>query len=125
MVNLLKLAGASPPSAVDTGVDLHRRPDVSLHEVIRPVRLFPLHGFNCRRRSHPRMGRGSGDASIAGHTIGLAATLVMFFVFLSCIGLTYPNGAALGLAPFSRDAGRAMNAILLFTFAKRSSTIRP
>jgi DHA1 family bicyclomycin/chloramphenicol resistance-like MFS transporter len=46
-------------------------------------------------------------AGMLSHTIGLAATLVLFFVFLSCIGLTYPNGAALGLAPFSRDAGRA------------------
>jgi MFS transporter, DHA1 family, multidrug resistance protein len=41
------------------------------------------------------------------HVVGLAATLVLFFFFLSCIGLTYPNAAALGLAPFSRDAGRA------------------
>jgi len=41
------------------------------------------------------------------HVVGLAGTLVLFFIFLSCIGLTYPNAAALGLAPFSRDAGRA------------------
>jgi DHA1 family bicyclomycin/chloramphenicol resistance-like MFS transporter len=41
------------------------------------------------------------------HVVGLADTLVLFFLFLSCIGLTYPNAAALGLAPFSRDAGRA------------------
>jgi DHA1 family bicyclomycin/chloramphenicol resistance-like MFS transporter len=41
------------------------------------------------------------------HVVGLAGTLVLFFFFLSCIGLTYPNAAALGLAPFSRDAGRA------------------
>jgi DHA1 family bicyclomycin/chloramphenicol resistance-like MFS transporter len=41
------------------------------------------------------------------HAVGLPATLVLFFIFLSCIGLTYPNAAALGLAPFSRDAGRA------------------
>jgi DHA1 family bicyclomycin/chloramphenicol resistance-like MFS transporter len=41
------------------------------------------------------------------HLLGLHATLALFFVFLSCIGLTYPNGAALGLAPFSSDAGRA------------------
>ena len=33
--------------------------------------------------------------------------MVLFFFFLSCIGLTYPNAAAIGLAPFSRDAGRA------------------
>jgi DHA1 family bicyclomycin/chloramphenicol resistance-like MFS transporter len=39
--------------------------------------------------------------------VGLKATLVLFFLFLSCIGLTYPNAAALGLAPFSKDAGRA------------------
>jgi MFS transporter, DHA1 family, multidrug resistance protein len=41
------------------------------------------------------------------HVVGLDGTLVLFFLFLSCIGLTYPNAAALGLAPFSRDAGRA------------------
>jgi DHA1 family bicyclomycin/chloramphenicol resistance-like MFS transporter len=41
------------------------------------------------------------------HIVGLPATLVLFFIFLSCIGLTYPNSAAIGLAPFSRDAGRA------------------
>jgi DHA1 family bicyclomycin/chloramphenicol resistance-like MFS transporter len=46
-------------------------------------------------------------AGMLSHLIGLAATLVLFFIFLSCIGLTYPNGAALGLAPFSQDAGRA------------------
>jgi DHA1 family bicyclomycin/chloramphenicol resistance-like MFS transporter len=52
----------------------------------------------------------TGSLFFAGmlvHVVGLAATLVLFFVFLSCIGLTYPNAAALGLAPFSRDAGRA------------------
>jgi DHA1 family bicyclomycin/chloramphenicol resistance-like MFS transporter len=42
-----------------------------------------------------------------GHLIDLPGTLVLFFVYLSCIGLTYPNGAALALARFSRDAGRA------------------
>jgi DHA1 family bicyclomycin/chloramphenicol resistance-like MFS transporter len=46
-------------------------------------------------------------AGMLSHLIDLAATLVLFFIFLSCIGLTYPNGAALGLAPFSKDAGRA------------------
>jgi DHA1 family bicyclomycin/chloramphenicol resistance-like MFS transporter len=44
---------------------------------------------------------------IRDHLVDLRATLVLFFVFLSCIGLTYPNAAAVGLAPFSRDAGRA------------------
>jgi MFS transporter, DHA1 family, multidrug resistance protein len=38
---------------------------------------------------------------------GLAATIGMFFVFLSCLGLTYPNAAALALAPFTRNAGSA------------------
>lgn len=41
------------------------------------------------------------------HLVDLRATMALFFVFLSCIGFTYPNGAAIGLAPFSRDAGRA------------------
>ncbi|RZU40712.1 DHA1 family bicyclomycin/chloramphenicol resistance-like MFS transporter [Edaphobacter modestus] len=41
------------------------------------------------------------------HLVGLKATMVLFFVFLSCIGLTYPNSAALALAPYSRHAGRA------------------
>lgn len=38
---------------------------------------------------------------------GMTATLILFFVFLSCIGLTYPNAAAIALAPFSRNAGSA------------------
>jgi DHA1 family bicyclomycin/chloramphenicol resistance-like MFS transporter len=46
-------------------------------------------------------------AGIRNHFVGLRATLVLFFIFLSCIGLTYPNAAALGLARFARDAGRA------------------
>ena len=41
------------------------------------------------------------------HMLGLKVTLVLFFGFLSCIGLTYPNSAALALAPFSSHAGRA------------------
>lgn len=44
---------------------------------------------------------------VQNHILDLNATMALFFVFLSCIGLTYPNGAAIGLAPFSRDAGRA------------------
>ena len=44
---------------------------------------------------------------IRGNSLGLAATLALFFLFLSCIGLTYPNAAALALARFSVDAGRA------------------
>jgi DHA1 family bicyclomycin/chloramphenicol resistance-like MFS transporter len=46
-------------------------------------------------------------AGIHSHLVGLDSTLALFFLFLSCIGLTYPNAAALGLARFSRDAGRA------------------
>ncbi len=38
---------------------------------------------------------------------GLGATLVLFFVFLSCLGLTYPNAAAIALAPFTRNGGSA------------------
>ena len=38
---------------------------------------------------------------------GMSATLILFFLFLSCIGLTYPNAAAIALAPFSRNAGSA------------------
>jgi len=46
-------------------------------------------------------------AGMRSHMIGLKSTMVLFFVFLSCIGLTYPNSAALALAPFARHAGRA------------------
>jgi len=42
-----------------------------------------------------------------GHLVEMKATMALFFLFLSCIGLTYPNSAALALAPFSRHAGRA------------------
>jgi DHA1 family bicyclomycin/chloramphenicol resistance-like MFS transporter len=38
---------------------------------------------------------------------GIGATLALFFLFLSCIGLTYPNAAAIALAPFSRNVGSA------------------
>ena len=38
---------------------------------------------------------------------GITATLILFFLFLSCIGLTYPNAAAIALAPFSRNVGSA------------------
>jgi MFS transporter, DHA1 family, multidrug resistance protein len=46
-------------------------------------------------------------AGVHSHIVGLKATLVLFFFFLSCIGLTYPNSAALALAPYSSHAGRA------------------
>ena len=38
---------------------------------------------------------------------GLVRTLVLFFIFLACAGVTYPNAAALALAPFSKNAGSA------------------
>ena len=38
---------------------------------------------------------------------GLIAVLVLLFVLLSCCGLTYPNAAALCMAPFSKNAGTA------------------
>jgi DHA1 family bicyclomycin/chloramphenicol resistance-like MFS transporter len=41
------------------------------------------------------------------HWIDLKGTLALLFLLLSCIGLTVPNGIALSLARFSRDAGRA------------------
>ncbi|MDE1153672.1 MAG: multidrug effflux MFS transporter [Micavibrio sp.] len=38
---------------------------------------------------------------------GLYATLACLFMFLPCIGIGYPNAAALALAPFSKNAGSA------------------
>jgi DHA1 family bicyclomycin/chloramphenicol resistance-like MFS transporter len=38
---------------------------------------------------------------------GMTHALILFFLFLSCIGLTYPNAAAIALAPFSRNVGSA------------------
>jgi MFS transporter, DHA1 family, multidrug resistance protein len=47
-------------------------------------------------------------AGAIGHWYGLTATLITLFVFLSCTGLTYPNAAAIALAPFhSKQAGSA------------------
>jgi DHA1 family bicyclomycin/chloramphenicol resistance-like MFS transporter len=45
---------------------------------------------------------------------GLEATIVLFFVALTCLGLTNPNASALALAPFSKNAGSA-SALLGFT----------
>jgi hypothetical protein len=56
------------------------------------------------------------------HVIGLLAMLVLFFFFLLSIGLTAPNAAALGLAPFSRDAGSA-SALLGFLQAGAGSLL--
>lgn len=38
---------------------------------------------------------------------GLTATIIFFFVALTCLGLTNPNATALALAPFSKNAGSA------------------
>jgi DHA1 family bicyclomycin/chloramphenicol resistance-like MFS transporter len=38
---------------------------------------------------------------------GLVSTIVMFFLLLSTIGLIYPNGSALALAPFTSNVGTA------------------
>jgi len=46
-------------------------------------------------------------AGVQTHLFGFAATLVMFFLFLSCIGLTYPNAAAIALGPFTKETGSA------------------
>lgn len=39
--------------------------------------------------------------------LGLYGTIGMLFLFLSCLGITNPNAAALSLAPFSKNAGSA------------------
>ncbi len=38
---------------------------------------------------------------------GLGLTIFFLFVFLTCLGFTYPNASALALAPFSKNAGTA------------------
>jgi DHA1 family bicyclomycin/chloramphenicol resistance-like MFS transporter len=38
---------------------------------------------------------------------GLVATIVLLLLFLSCVGITYPNAAAIAMAPFTRNAGSA------------------
>lgn len=44
--------------------------------------------------------------SLAG-VLNLSSTLILFFICLSCIGLSNPNANALGLAPFNRNIGSA------------------
>jgi MFS transporter, DHA1 family, multidrug resistance protein len=38
---------------------------------------------------------------------GLIATIVLLLLYLSCVGISYPNAAAIAMAPFSRNAGSA------------------
>ncbi|HEX7367536.1 MAG TPA: multidrug effflux MFS transporter, partial [Pelobium sp.] len=57
---------------------------------------------------------------------GLYETTVMLFLFLCCIGIANPNGVALSLAPFSKNAGTAsslMGAIQLGVGALSSLAI--
>ncbi len=46
-------------------------------------------------------------AGVATGLIGFYGTMVLFFVFLSCAGITYPNAAAMALAPFTKNVGSA------------------
>lgn len=39
--------------------------------------------------------------------LGLSSMVVLIFCYLSCLGLTTPNGTALALAPFTKNAGQA------------------
>ncbi len=41
----------------------------------------------------------------------LYATIFFLFMLLGCLGMTYPNGAALALAPFEKNAGSASSLI--------------
>jgi DHA1 family bicyclomycin/chloramphenicol resistance-like MFS transporter len=38
---------------------------------------------------------------------GLVSSVALLFAFLLCAGITYPNAAALALAPFSKNIGSA------------------
>jgi len=44
---------------------------------------------------------------IATNTIGLYLTILFMLLFLSCQGFTFPNAAALAMAPFTKGAGSA------------------
>jgi DHA1 family bicyclomycin/chloramphenicol resistance-like MFS transporter len=46
-------------------------------------------------------------AGIATGLIGLYTMIGLIFLFLSCQGFTFPNGAALAMAPFTKGAGSA------------------
>lgn len=46
-------------------------------------------------------------AGTAFHFLNLYSTIVLIALFLSCQGFTFPNSAALSMAPFERDAGSA------------------
>lgn len=46
-------------------------------------------------------------AGIITHTLNLYTTILLIFLFLSCQGFTFPNSAALAMAPFTKGAGSA------------------
>lgn len=46
-------------------------------------------------------------AGVTSVTLGLYGTILLMFLFLSCQGFTFPNSAALAMAPFSTGAGSA------------------
>lgn len=46
------------------------------------------------------LGTGFDLLNLYGH-------IIVFFLYISCVGLTYPNAASLSMAPFSRNAGSA------------------
>jgi MFS transporter, DHA1 family, multidrug resistance protein len=52
----------------------------------------------------------AGFALVAGTVataLGLYSTIFLIFIFLSCQGFTFPNSAALAMAPFEKGAGSA------------------
>jgi DHA1 family bicyclomycin/chloramphenicol resistance-like MFS transporter len=51
-----------------------------------------------------------GVVMVAGSffdVFGLYGTIFMIFLFLSCQGFSFPNSAALSMAPFTKEAGSA------------------
>ncbi|ASU33393.1 multidrug effflux MFS transporter [Mucilaginibacter xinganensis] len=46
-------------------------------------------------------------AGSALNVFGIYGTILMIFLILCCVGITYPNTSALSLAPFSKNAGTA------------------
>jgi len=51
-------------------------------------------------------GIGLFVGSLTGLT-GLAGTIILLLLFLSCQGFTFPNSSALSMAPFAKNAGSA------------------
>ena len=52
----------------------------------------------------------SGLALVIGTAtsmLGLTSTIFLMFIFLSCQGFTFPNAAAMAMAPFTKGAGSA------------------